>query len=197
VTNQDGVHELTSRLLARQAAQDTGRRPADGAWDGTWHTAIAAADQRDLAERRHDRATLQNARFGELRPDIWLRPANLSAPMPGNDWLVTTGPISGVLPGDLVDRLWPLASIAARADALRVEIDDAAATLDRDDPTSIPAAFHLSATVVRFLRDEPLLPLELLPASWPVQTLRDRYDEFERRLQTMLRPFLLDQEPAR
>ena len=190
VVNDHGIYGLSDRLLARQAAQDAGRRPAPRTWDGTWHTAVATADQRDLADRRIDRSVLDNARFGELRPDIWLRPANLPAPLLGADWLVTTGAPAGTPPDELVARLWQLDAIAADARDLDAALDAASATLDRDDPASVPSAFALSARIVRFLRSEPLLPSDLLPAGWPVSQLRKRYEGFEPILQGMMRPFL-------
>jgi phenylacetic acid degradation operon negative regulatory protein len=190
VANDDGTYVLTDRLAARQAAQDIGRRPADVPWGGTWHTAVATPDQRDLAERRTDRDLLQNARFGELRPDIWLRPANLPAPALGADWLVTTGIVSGTAATDLVARLWRVERIAHDARTLGEQLAGLTESLDRDDPASIPPAFELSARIVRFLRNDPLLPTSLLPAEWPVPDLRTRYDAFEPVLQAMMRPFL-------
>jgi phenylacetic acid degradation operon negative regulatory protein len=192
VSNDAGTYALTDRLIARQEAQDAGRRTEAEPWAGDWHTTIATADQRDLADRRTDRSLLVNARFGELRPDIWLRPANLPPPMLGADWLVTTGPLSGATHAELVTRLWPLEAIAATARQLLAELDAASATLDRADPASIPRAFALSAGIVRHLRSEPLLPAELVPTSWPMSILRRRYDDFEQVLQAMMRPFLLE-----
>lgn len=196
VRNDAGIYALTDRLIARQEAQDVGRRTRAEPWAGDWHTAIATADQRDLADRRTDRTILANARFGELRPDIWLRPANLPPPSLGSDWLVTTGPLSGTTRTELVARLWPLEAIAATARQLGTELDTASATLDRADPASIPWAFALSARIIRHLRSEPLLPAELVPASWPTPNLRRRYDDFEQVLQAMMRPFLLEQTAA-
>ena len=157
-------------------------------WDGTWHTAVAVADARDLADRRHVRGVMANARFGELRPTVWMRPANLPAPMLDRDWALTTGSVTGRTGKELVDELWDLATLADRARSLHDQLVRAA--IDRSDPHEIPGAFVLSATVVRFLRDEPLLPADLEPADWPIMGLRQRYDEFESDLQTMMRPFL-------
>ena len=97
---------LAGRLLDRQQAQDIGRRQPGQRWDGGWHTVIAAADQRRLADRRRFRTVMANHRFGELRPDIWMRPANLPAPSPGSDLIVTTGPTGRASTGSsLRDRL--------------------------------------------------------------------------------------------
>ncbi len=190
VVNDGGTYSLTERLAARQAAQDAGRRPP-ATWDGRWRTAVAAADQRDLADRRRIRSVFADARFGELRPDTWLRPANLAAPALGDDWIVTTGELSGVTADELVRRLWDLDALAADARSLLAALDVARDALDGSDPAAIPAAFEVSARVVRFLRSEPLLPCELVPDSWPIAELRRRYDGVEAALQERLRPILL------
>jgi phenylacetic acid degradation operon negative regulatory protein len=61
---------------------------------------------------------------------------------------------------------------------------------DWDDPASIPGVFVTSAAVVRYLRDEPLLPPDLVPADWPADRLRPAYDRLEQQLQTLLHEFL-------
>jgi phenylacetic acid degradation operon negative regulatory protein len=195
VVVDDAHYSLAPRLVARQAAQDAGRRRAiDTAWSGDWHVAVAVADQRALADRRHLRVIMANARFGELRPSVWMRPANLPAPVLGPDleaeWLVTTGPAAGADPVELTARLWDLDALARTASDLDRRLADADAGIDHDDPAEIPAAFVLSAEVLRFLRTEPILPTALTPDDWPVDPLRDRYERFERGLQAMLRPFL-------
>lgn len=191
----DGRYTLSTRLRQRQAAQDAGRAAAPTDWDGEWHTAVAIADQRGLAERRHLRSVMGNARFGELRPTVWMRPSNLPAPELDDDWAVTTGVVHGRPHADLASRLWDLGAIAEGARALDRRLARAQANLDRSDPGEIPAAFTLSAGIVRFLRSEPLLPVELEPADWPLASLRQRYDDFEADLQAMMRPFLIAHEP--
>jgi phenylacetic acid degradation operon negative regulatory protein len=190
VTADAGRYRLAGELRARQSAQDAGRRgPGDG-WDGRWHSVVAAPDQRDVAERRRFRTTMANLRFGELRPDIWMRPANLGSPTAGDDWIVLTGAIAGVAGDALVRRLWDLDEIAATAGRLRTELADLRVELDWSATASIAPIFTLSAEVVRFLRGEPLLPIELAPDSWPVDALRTDYDQVEGDFQRLLRGFL-------
>lgn len=191
--SSDGWYRLTGRLLDRQRAQDVGRRNPDVAWDGRWHTVIAAADQRDLADRRQFRAVLTDHRFGELRPDTWLRPANLPAPDLGQTAFVVTGTLDRSDEPALVARLWDLPTIDRTARRLVGEIDRLRAATDLGAPAAIPATFTLSAGVVRFLRSEPLLPPALTPPDWPVPALRRQYDELERDLQSTLRSFLRTQ----
>lgn len=190
VETSDGWYRLTGRLLDRQHSQDIGRRPPTPDWDGRWHTVIASADQRDLADRRQFRAALVDHRFGELRPDTWLRPANLPVPELGTTAFVLTGTLERSDEPLLVARLWDLASVASNAHRLVDEIDRLRATTDLDEHAAIPVTFTLAASILRFLRSEPLLPASLTPHDWPVDRLRLRYDELELDLQTTLRSFL-------
>lgn len=184
----DGRYRLIGRHLERQVAQDTGRSASDPAWDGTWHTAIALDDRRPLDERRRARQMLADHRFAELRPDIWMRPANLPAPPLGTAWAVTTG-TTDRNDHELVTRLWDLDAIATRAARLHVALLRAAAPLDEGDPAAIPPAFHAAAAVVRLLRTDPMLPTALRPNSWPLTALRDDYAEVEAMLQAAIRTF--------
>lgn len=184
----DGRYRLVGRLLERQQAQDTGRRAPSQQWGGTWLTAIALDERRPLDERRRTRQVLVDHRFGELRPDTWLRPANLPAPDLDGGWTVISGTAS-IDDHALARRLWDLPTIAGDASALVEQLDAAAAELG-DDPAAIPTAFRVSAAVVRFLRTEPMLPPALVPAGWPVDALRARYDLVEADLQRALRSYL-------
>ena len=190
----DGRYRLAGRLLDRQRAQDIGRRRPDRRWNGAWHTVIAATDQRQLADRRRFRSVMANHRFGELRPDIWMRPANLGVPSPAPDWIVTTGPIAGADPVDLRDRLWDTRALHRRGTSLLATLDRLARDTDWSVPSSIPDVFVASAAVVRYLRDDPLLPPELTPADWPADRIRPAYDALEQELQTLLRSFLTDRD---
>ncbi len=190
VARADTHYELSGPLLERQRAQDAGRRAPRSAWNGQWRTIVTATDQRGVAERRHFRTVMANHRFGELRPDIWMRPANLDGPAADGDWICTTGPLDGIDAATLTNRLWNLDAIDGEARSALRRIDELAASTDWNDERSIPGVFTASATVLRFLRNEPLLPSLLTPSGWPVDELRVRYGEFERTHQALLRSFL-------
>jgi phenylacetic acid degradation operon negative regulatory protein len=186
----DGRYRLAGRLLDRQRSQDVGRRDPGEEWDATWHTVVVAPDQRRLPERRRFRATMSDHRVGELRPDIWMRPANLDPPPADHDMIITTGVLSGSDPILLCARLWNLDALRARGDALLSGLRRLADETDWSDPHSIPEVFTFSAAVVRYLRDDPLLPRQLSPAGWPATALRRDYDAVERSLQQLLHQFL-------
>jgi phenylacetic acid degradation operon negative regulatory protein len=190
----DGWYELHGeRLLARKRAQDIGRRPAAEAWDGSWWVVTVSAPARALTARRDFRAAMTNARMGELRPDTWLRPANLAAPIVVDNTIVVGGALSGIQPDDLVARLWDLDAMAGRSAELLEEVDTGAALLRSQGSAALPRTMLIAAAVVRFLRLEPLLPPVLTPPDWPVESLRDRYADFDRAYGRVLREALATQ----
>ena len=178
VNDGDG-YRLVGRLLERKAAQDIGRRPPPRRWDGTWIVAVVTAPRRSVAERRAFRTHMANLRMGELRPDTWLRPANLDPPGGDGMLAVVRGPLAGEDPASLAARLWPLPLLAMSATVLAGRLDAASPALADRRPEALPEAITLAAEVVRFLRAEPLLPPALTPQPWPPDALRARYDEFD------------------
>ena len=177
----DGAgYRLQGRLLERKAAQDIGRRPVTGRWDGTWWVAVVSVPRRSIADRRAFRTDMANARMGELRADTWMRPANLDGPTGDASLLVVRGPLTGAEPVELAGRLWPLGGLAATATRLGDQLEQAEPSLAGGSPDALPGAITLAAEVVRFLRADPLLPVELLPSPWPPDDLRLRYRAFDR-----------------
>ena len=63
-----------------------------------------------------------NARMGELRPDTWLRPANLPGPNVERDVAIVRGRLSRTDPAELVAALWDLPGIASRCRFLLDEL---------------------------------------------------------------------------
>lgn len=176
-------YRLGPRYVDRKAAQDSGRHdPAP--WNGDWWM-IAVSGGRELADRRAFRTTMRDHRFGEVRPEVWLRPANLDVPPLQGQQLAVRGPLLGRDGVDLVAALWPLDDLARRAVTLLGELDRKEAMTNR--PSELPDAIVLAASVVRFLRDDPILPPELAPPGWPADRLRTRYRSFDRALGRLLR----------
>jgi phenylacetic acid degradation operon negative regulatory protein len=189
----DGVYRLSDRLLVRQAEQDVGRTRTPSTWDGDWWFVVALADRRSVTERRTFRARVIGARLGELRPDIWVRPANLPANLPVDldlpDVLVTRGPLVAGEPVDLVDRLWDLDALDERARQLIAPLDAALPDLESSNAArGIPPAFTALAAAQRFLRTEPRLP-PALSARPHADELRQRYAAVARGFQSALDAF--------
>ena len=180
-------YRLVGRLLERKAAQDVGRRPAPSRWDGTWTVAVVTTARRSVAARRAFRTHMANLRMGELRPDTWLRPANLAPPGGEPGLAVVRGELDGEDPAALAGQLWPLAAIASAAGELADRLAAMLPGLAEGRSESLAPAITLAAEVVRFLRAEPLLPPTLTPQPWPPDALRAGYREFDRALGRTLR----------
>jgi phenylacetic acid degradation operon negative regulatory protein len=185
----DGSYQLSGRLLTRQTEQDTGRRRAAVDWDGSWHVAVVASERRTVTERREFRARALGSKLGELRPDIWMRPANLALPSDLPGCIVTRGPLSGTEPDHLVRQLWAVDDIDRDSELRRRGLDRVADELGRRGPGAMPDAFEALAMALRQLRIEPQLPGELhSPAAG--DQLRERYGEVERAFRHELQTFL-------
>jgi phenylacetic acid degradation operon negative regulatory protein len=171
----DTGYRLSDRLLDRQRRQDDAVHPRTRAWDGDWEMVVITATGRGPAERADLRARLSGLRLTELREGVWLRPANLGRPLPGElDQVSQRYTARPDRPSrDLAAILWPLDTWSATARALLSHIAGARRPADR------LTAF---AAVVRHLLADPVLPSELLPADWPGAELRATYTDYQREL---------------
>ena len=161
-------YRLADRLLARQRRQDDALHPRTTGWDGSWITCVVTDVGADARARAALRTALQQARFGELREGVWLRPDNLVVPsVPGARVRMLVSRDDD--PVGLAARLWDLPGWARTGDRLLREMSRA-----RD----IPARFTEAAAMVRRLLTDPVLPPELLPARWPGEALRETYADF-------------------
>ena len=217
----DGCYRLAGPLAWRHGRQEEGRHPPGGGWDGTWRLAVLGSlgGRRAASERAGARRELLAARMAEWREGVWVRPDNLAgqhglgrgaADIDGCTWWVGARPIApGDAPG-VAASLWDLDGWASTAAELRAAMaatppaaTPPAATPPAATPPAatspaatspaggIPSSFRVAAAVVRHLRDDPLLPVELLPADWPGDSLREEYDAYESSFQAALRPVLL------
>lgn len=190
LVTDDSQYRLTGRLLDRQREQDSGRTVPDARWDGAWWSVIVESDRRSVADRRAFRSAMEGARMAELRPDIWLRPANLAAPPRPSGVLMSRGQLMVDDAGELVRRLWPMDEIESRARLLEraiVEHRPAIDSIDRD--AALATTFVVAAAAIRFLRVEPQLPDELTPDPWTARSIRPLYDEFSAAFERQLRDF--------
>ncbi len=188
LANDDGSYRLVGRLVERQAQQDAGRHHPPAAWDGTWWTVAVLPDRRTMAERRTFRAWAIGARLGELRPDLWLRPANIDIPTDAPDALVTRGRVIAGDQRQLVTRLWNLPDLQHRSGCHRQALDDAAIRLGESDDRSLADTFVALAGAQQFLRIEPQLPAGLAQDVMS-RAVRDRYGEVVDAFQLRLTAF--------
>jgi phenylacetic acid degradation operon negative regulatory protein len=188
--SNDGVYRLSGRLLDRQSQQDAGRANPPANWDGQWWTAFVLSDSRTLAERRIFRSRAQGARLGELRPDTWLRPANLDVPIDLPDVALTRGRLVTGDDEELARKLWDLDALDQQARELLGRVDQTHKLLDLDEPSdsALTSAFTVLATCLRYLRIEPQLPVELADST-ASNDLRARYGHVEHLFQEQLARF--------
>jgi phenylacetic acid degradation operon negative regulatory protein len=188
LVNDDGIYRLAGRLVERQTQQDAGRHDPPGQWDGTWWTVAVVSDRRTMAERREFRSRAAGSRLGELRPDLWLRPANISIAIDLPDAVITRGPLITGNPRELVARLWDLDELQHRSEVHRDALDSAALELHSGVDRSLADAFVALAGAQQFLRVEPQLPTELMIDDAGT-TLRSRYAEVVTEFQSQLAAF--------
>ncbi|MFD7462496.1 MULTISPECIES: PaaX family transcriptional regulator C-terminal domain-containing protein [unclassified Streptomyces] len=165
-------YRIGDRLLARQRRQDDAVRPRTRAWDGDWEMVVVTATGRGPAERVELRTRLAALRLAERREGVWLRPANLSRPLPDDlDPVAERYTVRPARPAaELAADLWPLDGWAGTARALLDHVARAEGPADR------LTAF---AAVVRHLLADPVLPEALLPAEWPGARLRAAYADYQ------------------
>jgi phenylacetic acid degradation operon negative regulatory protein len=180
VHSEGGRYTLGDRLIERQTSQDAAQAPRPSSWDGTWWIVIVSADSRPVAERRAFRARMRHHRLGELRPDIWMRPANIDGPAGDGTVLVTRSHILDRDPRQLARQLWDLDAIAARGRALVPLVEDAESWLASGDPSVWPDTFIVTVAVARFLLTEPQLPPEVADPDPAAEHLRLAYDRLVR-----------------
>ena len=198
-----GRYTLAGRYIERQALQDMGRVRVTGDWDGSWVAVSPLDASRSLADRRELRRQLEALRFGELRPDYWLRPANIDVaalePLgKSKNLIVVVGTVATPDQQALVRQLWSLENIRSQAIALTDELVVLSMSLARlreggEDTVLrnrwLVDAFLKAADVVRFLTREPRLPAELVGERWEPDRLRSDYDLFEQSFQREMATF--------
>jgi phenylacetic acid degradation operon negative regulatory protein len=196
----DGIYQLTERLVRRQRRQDDSASPRYRPWTGDWEMAVVTTPARPQAERVALRKAMIDLRLGELREGVWLRPGNLVRQADGPVEGVMEGIVDGTVAGQctffrcgcpdslgMSRQLWDLPAWAAAAHSLHAELGGTSDPAQSPRPAiDLKDGFILIARVVRHLRLDPCLPPELLPRDWPAPSLRDRYttyrDQFAQRL---------------
>ncbi len=187
---ENGNYVLAGRLLDRMARQDASRRPQLERWNGAWRTAVVMKTGRSAAERADLRRSLHELRLSELREGTWMRPDNLGDASGRSSraraiadeqclWLRAHADD----PCAIAAALWDLAGWSKRAEALRqwmAKSSTQLAALRRDGRRELRDGFVLAASVLRHMQADPLLPIDLLPGTWPGRALRAEYDDYAR-----------------
>jgi len=182
-TDGNGRYRLTGHLAERQSRQSASRAGITAPYAGTWWMVVVTTAGSSADVRMARRRALAFSRLAELREGVWMRPDNVPLQIPvaqhGDCELMTAIPPD---PGELVARLWDLSDWSARAESLL----SAMASLPPNGSAALAPGFELSASVLRHLQGDPLLPAELLPANWPGHRLRTAYDTWDAQYRAML-----------
>jgi phenylacetic acid degradation operon negative regulatory protein len=176
-TDGAGRYRLAGRLLDRQERQLASRAGFTRQWSGQWQMVVVTTSGSSAEIRSKRRSALRFARLGELREGVWMRPDNLEVrldPDVARDATLLLARPDGE-PRQLAASLWDVDGWGQRARRLMASMDA--------HPTRAPAdlapGFELSASVLRHLQADPLLPEDLLPAGWPGGGLREQYDGWD------------------
>jgi phenylacetic acid degradation operon negative regulatory protein len=184
-TDGAGTYRLIGHLAQRQSRQSASRVGAPENWpDKDWWIVVVTTAGSSAQVRTARRRELLYTRLAELREGVWMRPSNTIISYPEeyeHDFEVMS--VSPSEPEALTARLWDLSGWSKRANALLTAMSE----LPPDGPEALAPGFVLSASVLRHLQADPLLPKELLPKSWPGQQLRSVYDEWDAQYRTTLR----------
>ncbi|MFT3852436.1 MAG: hypothetical protein QM733_06845 [Ilumatobacteraceae bacterium] len=181
LVGRDGTYELAASFAGRRSMLDAGRVVRRGRWDGSWWTVVALSERRTLSERRAFRAAMVAALMGELRPDVWLRPANVAVTVDDPDVLLSRGELTGDASAAMTARLWDLPAERERLGLLAAETERALDLLATGGQAVLAETFMISVAVTRALAAEPRLPDELVGDGWPADALRERYVVLARR----------------
>ncbi len=176
-TDGPGRYRLAGRLLERQARQLASRAGHTGGGSGKWRVVVVTTSGSSAETRSKRRSALRFARLGELREGVWMRPDNLEVrldPEVGQDSTLLLARPEGD-PRALAGRLWDLEGWGRRARQLMSAMEARSTRA----PADLAPGFELSASVLRHLQADPLLPAELLPAGWPGTRLREQYDGWD------------------
>lgn len=175
-------YRLAGPLLERRERQLASRAGTTRAWSGRWTVVVAVEAAASAEARSRRRRELASARLAELREGVWVRPDNVDVDTPEGALRM-----DGALPVDtderaLASRLWDLDRWAGDARALGERLEATAP----ETPEALAPGFVLSASVLRHLQADPLLPAPLLPPGWPGPDLRATYDAWDRRYRRLL-----------
>ena len=179
------VYRIGGGLLARHRRQAESRSPVRGRWDGSWTQWVVTAATRTAADRSALRASARALHMAEVREGVWMRPDNLDT----TSHVAARSVVAAQClqldarphgdPAALAATLWDLTGWSDTARVLLDRLRWHAPVLDATGDAALADGFLLSASVLRHLLADPLLPDELLPDGWPGDELRRTYDTYD------------------
>ena len=185
------LHGPEVEWLRLAFAQDAGRAE----WDKQWHLVAFQLDETRRAERTSLRDVLTEMAAAPLAGGLYVhaldwddqvRSVAKELGIEANVTLATATQLEvggARKPKEIAERLWPLHDIAA---AYRAFIDQFAPSVRQkskhDATTELAQVMTLVAAFEQCIRQDPLLPPQLLPKNWPGATARQVLREGSNRL---------------
>lgn len=159
----------------------------DRGWDGRWTFVGFSLPESSQRERHLLRSRLSWAGFGMVQGGLWAAPHDVDVVALLDDLDVLAHvtafrgePLAPTETTRMVAEAFDLDVLAARYDAFVRRWTATAASDDLEDP--LTARVVLSADWGIVLRDDPRLPIELLPEPWPALAARDLQRALDKRL---------------
>lgn len=177
VVSVDGVYELVGIMRDRRADQAEDRTVRVD-WDGTWELQVVQVGRRSADERTMLRTAAARLRLAELREGVWTRPRNLVHNQGAAERAVVAEQCAEFVgtpaadPAALAAELWELQGWSEHGGHLARSVDPALAELRTQGRNGLRTVFLLQVAIRGHLESDPMLPDELLPASWPGEELR-------------------------
>lgn len=149
-------------------------------WDGKWRIAVYDVPEKDRYQREKCRKLLERFGFASLHPSVYLSPHEVLERVRSE--LAQNGLLSSVFlmtggSSDLGDsqmlagRLWPLSTLTQSYQHLirRFQI-----VMGQQLPEKKRLGLRrVRSDFIRLVASDPLLPVELLPQSWPLSRVFD------------------------
>jgi phenylacetic acid degradation operon negative regulatory protein len=183
----DGMYELVGRVRSRQAAQDWSLDPKLREWHTEWSVAVVTREARSASDRAAFRTAMRRCRYAEVREGCWTRPDNLPRDAaPEDAWTTVDAQCSwwsGRPEGDeraLTDELFAPKRWADRARELTDHLATLTVALRDGASASLAESFVAGAATLQHVRNDPLLPRDVLPGGWPGTQIRDAYRKYQR-----------------
>jgi phenylacetic acid degradation operon negative regulatory protein len=158
----------------------------DGDWDGRW-TVVAFSLPDDARRQRHAlRSRLAWAGFGMVQAGVWAAPRDVDVVALLADLEVLAHvtafrgqPLPPTDGGALLRASFDLDALAARYEAFDSRWVTLRSVAPEDLVDPLTARVLLSADWLQVLRDDPRLPQEFLPPTWPATAARDLHHALE------------------
>jgi phenylacetic acid degradation operon negative regulatory protein len=161
-------------------------------WDGRW-TLLSFSLPESWQRQRHDlRARLLWAGFGPLQGGLWIAPSavDVASVLEGlaaaeHVRAFHANPIHRTDVAAMVADAWDLPQLAERYETFIARWDGGVCDVTHTDPLARQLA--LQAEWLRAIRQDPWLPVELLPAPWPAERAQELFHRLHAEIEVQAR----------